>query len=416
MMTARFLALTILDEVMHRHGYANLSLQRHLSEVVEKDQALCTALVYTTLQHQLNLRHQWMRFAKKAPAPKVAVLLDMSLAQAFKMDKIPEYAVVSESVQLAKSFCDAKTVAWVNHILRITLEAGAENHDINTLEGLSLATSMPTWILSLWTAHYGWPKTQSIALALTQPAVMYARLHPQRLDLNEVLKTPGVQSGLICPRAFKASFNWLNTDWFKHDQLWIQDQASQYVSEQLDAQKGDRILDVCSAPGTKMALIQSSLNNQAFFDSVEIHPHRAALIRKQMDRLGLDHIQIHTMDARQLTKHFEADRFDRILVDAPCSGLGVVRRKAEIKLRLRPHDLDALVELQAEILAASAEVLKVHGRLVYATCTLNKKENEYQIRTFLNHHPNFNLEREETLFPDVDDNDGFYVAVLTRIE
>ena len=416
MKNARDLALNILYRVFEQGEYASLLLQEELSLVAEIDQAFVTSLVYTTLQQQLFLRAQWVDYAQRKPRNKLAILIDMACAQIFLMDKIPDYAVVNESVELAKQFVSSQEVKWVNLVLRRVMDRGMLSFDGSTLTSLSLRYSIPVWILAMWQKQYSPDLCEAMAVSLLEPAQLYARVNTLKLDQEVILKQVGVQRGSLCRSALSANFNWLSTSWFSDGQIWIQDQASQFVSEQLNVQAGHQVLDVCSAPGTKAALNQVHLNNQACFDMVDIHPHRIRLIEQQIMRLGLSNMRLHTLDARTLEEHFKAQSFDRIMVDAPCSGLGVLRRKAEIKYRLKPSDIDDLVVLQAEILNACAPLLRIEGELLYATCTINKKENEKQIQSFLLKHPNYTLIEEKTLFPHLYQSDGFYFAKLKRMK
>jgi 16S rRNA (cytosine967-C5)-methyltransferase len=416
MKNARDLALNILYRVFEQGEYASLLLQEELHLVEEIDQAFVTALVYSTLQHQIFLRAQWSDFAVRKPRTKLAILLDMACAQFFLMDKIPAYAVVNESVELAKQFVSIQEVKWVNVVLRKAMERGRLDFDESNLDAISKKLSIPEWILAMWQKQYGQDLGITIAKSLLEPAFLYARVNTLKIDETIITQHPEVQSGSLCKSALKAQFNWLNTSWFVEGKIWIQDQASQYVSEQLDVQEGHKVLDVCSAPGTKAALNQIKVNNQATFDMIDIHPHRIQLIENQIERLDLKNMRLYTMDARHLQDHFKDKSYDRIMVDAPCSGLGVIRRKAEIKYRLKPSDIDELVILQAQILDASAPLLKIQGVLLYATCTLNKKENEKQIQNFLSRHPEYQLLDEKTLFPHEFQSDGFYYAKLKRMK
>ncbi len=416
MKTARSLALDILHRVFEQGEYASLLLQEELQSVDAIDQSFVTALVYTTLQHQLFLRAQWQVYATRKPRAKLALLLDMACAQAFLLDKIPSYALVNESVELAKTFASDQEVKWVNRVLRSVTHAGVQLVDESTLEGLSVNLSMPLWILKMWIKQYGRELAIDMAKSLLKPAKVYARVNSLKMDEQLLLVQPDIHAGDLCDTALSADFNWVSTKWFEKGEIWIQDQSSQYVAQQLDVQPEHRVLDVCSAPGTKAALNQVRVKNKAYFDMVELHPHRVELIDEQIKRLGLMNMHVHTMDARDIPSQFKEAIFDRILVDAPCSGLGVVRRKAEIKYRLKPEDIDSLTQLQAEILSASASVLKPGGILIYATCTLNKKENEGQVEKFLEREAAFELISEETLYPQLYESDGFYYAKLKRMK
>ena len=204
------------------------------------------------------------------------------------------------------------------------------------------------------------------------------------------------------------------TPWYAQGLLSIQDEASQLIARIVDPQKGEQILDVCSAPGTKANHMAELMQNDGSIVCGDIHEHRVELIREGAARLGITILKPQVMDATEL-KEVEGILFDRVLCDVPCSGYGVLARKSDIKVHMQSGDMDTLIPIQKAILAKSAEHVKEHGILVYSTCTLNKKENEKQVQAFLKEHENFTLIEERTIFPYTAHTDGFYMAKLQRI-
>ena len=255
---------------------------------------------------------------------------------------------------------------------------------------------------------------RKIAEALLEPARLCGRINTLKIDPEEVFESYGVEKGVLSPTAFYTEDNLLHSDWFKDGLIWIQDESSQKVSDFIEAKPGMKVLDACSAPGTKAAGIACHMNNEGWIDAVELHEARNRLIEQKMRQLDIDIVHVKTMDARHIKDVFKQE-YDRVLCDVPCSGLGVLRRKADIKLRLNPEVLDELQKLQAEILESAQTCLKKDGLLVYSTCTLNRKENEGQIKQFLKKHDDYILIEEQTIFPDQYGSDGFYMAKLKRI-
>jgi len=415
-MNGRQLAHTILCDVILEGQYANLAIKQRLKEVEEVDQALVTALVYTTLQNHRYLRSLWSNFVQRLPKSKTSILLDMATAQLILFDKLPPYAVLSETVEMAKHIDMGYASKMVNAVLRKVVEQGkVELHGVDALDTFALNHALPTWVYTLWIKQYGEEKAQSIALALLSHAHVSARINTLKVEPEEILSDPRIHGSSLNPLSVHYDGNLVHTAWVKEGKLWLQDEASALVSSFVDAQAGMDVLDVCSAPGSKAAGLACTMNNTGTITAVELHPQRAKLIDQLMQVCGVKIVKTLTADARILSQALPEKTYDRILVDVPCSGLGVLRRKADIKLRITPQQLDELERLQKAILEGVYTLLKVNGQMVYSTCTLNKKENEQQIKHFLKAHPEFELVEERTVFPDEVGSDGFYMAKLKRV-
>lgn len=415
-MNGRQLAHTILCDVILDGQYANLALKQRLKEVQEIDQSLVTALVYTTLQNHRYLRSLWTNFVDRLPKSKTSILLDMACAQLVLFDKLPAYAVLSETVEMAKHTDMGYASKMVNAVLRKVLAQGkVELHGVDAIDTFALNHALPTWVYSLWIKQYGEERAQSIAQALLSHAHVSARINTLKVKPEEILKDPQLHVSSLHPLSVHYDGNLVHTAWVKEGQLWLQDEASALVSSFVDAHEGMNVLDVCSAPGSKAAGLACSMNNTGKITAVELHPQRAKLIDQLMQVTGVKIVQTLTEDAQTLDNVLPEASYDRILVDVPCSGLGVLRRKADIKLRITPQQLDELERLQKSILEGVYSLLKVNGMMVYSTCTLNKKENEHQIKHFMKAHPEFELLEERTVFPDEVGSDGFYMAKLKRV-
>jgi 16S rRNA (cytosine967-C5)-methyltransferase len=205
-------------------------------------------------------------------------------------------------------------------------------------------------------------------------------------------------------------------DIFTSGKVIIQDENSQRVCVFADVKPNEIVLDVCSAPGTKTVQLAALMQNKGKILAVDIHPHRIKLVDQLVERSGATIISTLVADATNLPSDLKQKMFDTVLIDAPCSGLGVLRRKPDIKMTIMPSDLDGIQKLQESILNESSACVKVGGQLIYATCTINKKENQLQVQSFLSTHPDFELTDQQQFLPHQSDGDGFYMAKLIRVQ
>lgn len=415
-MNARELAHEICCDVILKHDYANLSLKKRLKEVSLEDQSLCTALVYTTLQHHRTLRALWSKHVQRQPKAQVAILLDMACAQMRYFDRLPDYAIVDESVKWAHHHAPY-AVSLVNAVLRKVQKDPHEHlQGEDEFDSFALNHALPTWLYRLWIAHYGMDQAKEIAKALLKPAHMSASINTLKISREDLLKDEHLSASKLTTNSVFSSDNLVHSSYIKEGQLYIQDEASAYIAQFAHAKKGMNVLDVCSAPGSKCAGLALSMENKGHITAIELHPSRAILIDELMNKLGVSIVKTKTLDARLLANELPEKEYDLILADVPCSGLGVLRRKADIKLRITSNQLDEIEGLQRAILEGIHSLCKVNGHLVYSTCTLNKKENEHQIKFFLSKYPQYLLVEEKTIFPQDFGSDGFYMAKLKRVE
>ena len=242
-------------------------------------------------------------------------------------------------------------------------------------------------------------------------AVSYGRINTLRTSKEEMEKDPSLD--FIDEICFRFEGPLQKSEAFKEGKVLIQDYSSQQTVKLLEAKPGMKVLDACAAPGTKTQQIAMFMENKGSITAGELHEHRAKLINELMKRTGVSIVTSKVMDATQKDL-FEKESFDRILCDVPCSGLGDLSHKPEIRWHLKPEDLDEITVIQKEILSSCSSYLKKGGILVYSTCTLNRKENENQVKNFLKAHEDFELLSERTIFPFEYDSDGFYMAALRR--
>lgn len=403
-MEPRKTAWQILCRVIQEGSYANLLLRTMPEESTREDRALVSELVYGTLRNYSMLELQWKDLVHTRVRPKTAILLDLSVYQLQYMTRIPSYAVINEAVQLAEK----RDKGFVNAVLRKVSERPPVQPKGDELECLAITTSHPLFLLKLWAKQYGMDTAKAIASHDQLPSRLYGRLNTLNARREEL---EGVQ--FLEGDCFVYDGDLVHSSWLKEGKALIQDRASQKIIPLLDPKPGMRVLDVCSAPGTKTQQMACLMHNEGWIDAYDCYPERVKLIDALMDHTGVSIVHSGIRDGT-IPLEGKESYYDRILIDAPCSGLGDLSHKPEIRFHVTPQSLDELVQLQRQLLEVNAPYLKPDGSLVYSTCTLNRKENDGQVRTFLAAHDDFELVEEKTVFPMEEDSDGFYMALLKK--
>lgn len=398
-MDARECAYQVLCKVMLEDGYASLFMRSFLNPLQDNEKKMVSEIVYGTLRNYRLLRYQWESYPSKKPDKKLAVLLDMAAYQFYFMEK-PAYAVLNEMVALAKK----PQRGFVNAVLRKMVQ-----EPLRIPSSMGILYSQPDWLVNMFKAHYGADLVGKILSALNELPITFCRLNTLKMGCDELVNVK-----MLDDIGFVYEGNILNTEWFKEGKVAIQDYSSQQVVKQLEVKPGMKVLDCCSAPGTKACQMAMYMNNTGSITCIELHEQRKNLIEQAALKNGISIMQAYQGDASKLHE-MNLGTFDRILVDAPCSGLGVLQRKPDIRLKVNPESIDEIVALQKKILESASSCLKVDGIMVYSTCTLNKKENERQVAGFLKNHPDFELVEDRTIFPFEYHSDGFYYAKIRRI-
>jgi len=411
----REVAYSILCDVYLNGQFANLALKQRLQNIPEQDKNLISALVYTTIRHQISARAQWIDLVEVKPKETVGLIIDLAIIQLFYFDRLPEYAIVDESVDLAKKD-HLSSAGLVNAILRKVILRGKQSLiGKDEIETQALNLSIPLWIYKLWVKQFGADEAYLIAEALAMEGQLCARINTLKIDPKVIMNDPSITKGWLAPFAITSSTSLLNSDWFKNGQIVIQDEASQLVAHFSGVKANDRVLDLCAAPGSKSTAMAAIMNNTGSILACDLYEARLSLVEQQAERLGVTNLKTLCIDGR-LLKDQNPKPFDVILVDAPCSGLGVLRHKPDIKVHLKPETLDELILLQRELLNSVAGLTKINGSLIYSTCTLNRKENEFQVIQFLKTHSEYVLVEERLLMPHETNCDGFYMAKLKRLK
>lgn len=379
-MERRKTALLILNEYEEQQTFLNLALKNGLSKLAE-GRAFVTELVYGVVRYRRFLDEIINRFSttkvKKLSIP-VKNILRMGFYQYHFMDKVPDFAIVNESVKLTTKFA-YKSKGLVNAVLRKGLVDAPKDLPVAVRESFS------DEVYQLLSAQYA-EKTDSLLHHLNQKVPLALRYHHQRFSSAEEAKQKlddcDTYGDALLPK--KAEHL---SQWIENGDFTVQSVSSQWAVRVLAPQMGERVLDCCAAPGGKTAFIGELMQNQGDLVATELYAHRCELITKNLNRCGITIASVEQADASK--KQF-SQKFDRILADVPCSGLGVIGGKPDIKWR--EFGFAQLVLLQKQILCNMADALKPGGVLVYSTCTVNRDENERQIEQFLEQHPEFSLE------------------------
>lgn len=437
----RELALEGLLQVEKSGAYSNLLLNSLIekNKVEGKDTGLLTEIVYGTIQRREALDFYLQPFLKKKPEQWVKILLRLSLYQMLFLDRVPAHAVIHEAVEIAKKRGHQGIASLVNGVLRSVQRQGVPSLETisDPAERLAVETSHPKWLVQEWIEAYGIDAARKMCEVNMLPPVPTARVNVSKTTVEEalvMLKEEGIEArrGDLAEDAILIEKgNIAHTRAFQDGFLSIQDESSMLVARALGPEQGDNVLDSCAAPGGKTTHIAERLQGTGRVLSLDLHPHKVKLIRQQVNRLHLSNVDTKAMDARTAGEAFHPESFDKILVDAPCSGFGVIRRKPDIKLGKQPEDSERLSHIQLAILREVAPLLKRGGRLVYSTCTIEKTENENVVQQFLQSHPEFEWDTsmkerlpkalepythdgQVQILPHYFATDGFYIACLRK--
>ena len=425
-MKEREIALKVLLSMEKNQSYSNLELNRQLEkhDLPQREKNLTTRIVYGVLQNRTNLDHIIGTYSKlplKKISPEVLNILRLGIYQLTKMDKVPDYAVVNESIRLTKKCRQASAGGFVNAVLRGSLRGDKTVvYPKAPLERWSIIYSVPDWICEMWQKVYG-DETEALLTACNQPPPFTVRVNPLKGTVEAFIQKYGGCRSKFCDWGvvLEQGFSVAADSGFQEGLYLPQDQGSMLPAQALAPQEGQTVLDVCAAPGGKATQLAQLMGNEGIVYAFDIYPHKLELIRQAAERQGLTIIRPALQDASQYEpQYFEIA--DKVLVDAPCSGLGILRRKPEIKWVRKPEDIPALAKLQKDILHTCASYVKIGGELVYSTCTISPLENERQIEAFLESHPEFEPvefyqdKSQLQLLPHRDGTDGFFIAKLRK--
>ena len=376
----RRLALDLIVRIEKEGSFSHLLISQVIQreKLGPQDERLLTEIVYGTIERKLTLDYYLKPFIRspKKVADWVMSLLRMSVFQLEFLDKVPEYAVIHEAVEIAKQKGHKGIASFVNGVLRNVVRKGVSNTNEITdpLEKISIETSHPRWLVERWSDQYGLETTKEMCETNLLKKPVSLRVNQLQISREEVIEqlqnegitsqaSPYIKDGIIIQQG-----NILKTTLLSDGLVTVQDQSSMLASKLLQAEPDLHVLDACSAPGGKATYIGELMKDQGTIHAYDLHKNKLKLIENNAKRLGLTNIKVGQSDARKLQEVHQKESFDRILVDAPCSGLGVIRSKPDIKYNKRPEDIYKLHEVQVSILEHVAPLLKKGGKLVYSTC------------------------------------------------
>lgn len=406
---ARNLALDTLIKIEKDDSYSNLAIAGALKEstLSNADKAFFTALVYGTIERKITLDYNLGVYLKqpiKKLNPVVLCAMRLGAYQVLFMEKIPDMAAINETVMLVKRRAPYAT-GVTNAVLRKISLNGLCLPDENGEDYLSVKYSCPKWLVEMWTESYGKENAIGIMEHSLGPQKTYIRMNTLEINPREY----GVSVSPCIEYSFSDAVD--KSEDYRAGMFHVQDKSSQMCCEALGAKPGETVFDMCAAPGGKSFTVAEMMENKGLVKSFDLHEHRVELIRSGAKRLGIDIIDAQVADAQKYDESLGLA--DRILCDVPCSGLGIIGRKPEIRYKTATI-IDYLPPLQYNILVNSSKYLKDGGTLVYSTCALNPKENEEVVSKFLDEHKDFKLSTMTTVMPHVYDCDGFFYAVIKK--
>ena len=403
-MNMRKVIVEILDEVFYRGAYSNIELNKRLNNIVAEanDKGLVTEVVYGTIKYKKTIDIILESFVKSIDSidKNVLNILRSAIYQMRYLDRVPDYAIVNEAVNLSKE--RAKNLSsFVNGVLRNYLRNKDKKFEgrLSGTQKLAYEYSFEKWMIDLLVGQYGLETTTKMLAGFNERPAVTVRVNSLKADYDDVLETLeeqgyDVEEGYICPEAItiRKGSSIERNELYQQGLITVQDESAMLVAPLLDPKEGDVVMDLCSAPGGKATHLSELLMNTGKVYAFDIYEHKLKLIQENIDRLGITNIEMGIMDAVKLNGKY-INFADKILLDVPCSGLGIIRKKPEIKWTKNGRELQQIARTQIQILNNAWEYLKTGGELVYSTCTLNKRENEDVIERFMGRNKDASVEK-----------------------
>lgn len=445
----REIVLDVLMEVLEKNKYSHLILNQALTKyqfLDKQDRALISRISEGTIERLLEIDYIINQFSKvpvHKMKPVIRNILRMAVYEIKFMDSIPVSASCNEAVKLAEKRSFGSLKGFVNGVLRAISRKLSDikypDKTTDTVKYLSVSYSIPEWIIAKWMGEYSPEDVEKIAKASLENEKTSVRLvlnKGKKEDVLEFLKKDKVlvePSDYLDYAFYISEYDYLNDiQAFREGYLQVQDISSMLVAEVAGVKEGDYIIDVCAAPGGKSLHLADKLYGSGMVEARDLTEYKVGLIRENIQRIGIDNIFAKQQDALLLDES-SMDKADILIADLPCSGLGVMRRKTDIKYKTNPENLKELVKLQREILSTVYQYVKVGGTLIYSTCTINKEENEENLKWFTENYP---FVREDLrpylpeklseakgvnqgyiqLLPGIHNTDGFFIGRLRRTE
>lgn len=441
---ARDAAVKTVYRVLRGGGYSNIAVKQELDEgsLGRLDKALVTEIVNGTLRNLTRIDWIKSQFVKKNNIdPWTEDILRCGIYQIIFLDRVPDSAVCNESAELARSHGHEGTVKFVNGVLRNVSRNKDKlvypDRNKEYIKYLSVFYSHPEWMVRKWVKDYGRDFTEALLQANNEVPPFTIRcnsLKHGRQELMHILAEEGIEcsEGRLNPEAIsiRGTSSIEGKDSFRKGYYQVQDESSMLVAHIADPRPGEAVLDMCSAPGGKTTHMAELMENKGEIVARDIHSHKLKLVEENCGRLGISIVRTERYNAMELDES-ALEHFDRVLLDAPCSGLGVIRRKPDLRWKKEPDNFRELSALQKEMLELASKYVKPGGFLIYSTCTINKTENLMVVRDFLSGNTKFHLVSLEglipyslmseqaregylELFPNTHGTDGFFIAKLGK--
>ena len=415
MASAREAALKILQRVFEEKAYSNIAVNAYFKEhdMDLRDKALAANIVYGVLTNLTYLDYQIKSYSKvpiRKMTPAVLNILRLSLYQICFLDRIPQSAAVNEGVKLAKKNA-FKSSGFVNAVLRAFLKNGEKlPPKTDRIQYLSVLYSYPEWIIKIFGG------CEELLAAGNKIPPVTVRVNSLKTTPDELAERLGTEKcGVFGALNLINGGNIEEMREFADGLFTVQDAAAQKAVLVLDPHEGERILDMCAAPGGKTTHIAELMKNTGEVIAWDKYRHKIALIESAANRRGITNIKAYEKNAAEPDEALSG-AFDRVLLDAPCSGLGIIRKKPDIKWLRQKEDIPEIIKEQKALIDAAAGYVKKGGVLVYSTCTLNREENEDIVNGFLQTHTDFAKDGEFiNLAPHTDNTDGFFISRLKRV-
>ncbi len=428
---AREAAYTVIRRVFEQGAFADRALHSAVTELDGRDRALAMTLAYGTVQRKRTLDHLLSDYSSRPLAkldPAILAALRLGLFQMLYLGGVADYAAVNESVELAKRSSRGGS-QLVNAVLR---RAGREapsrlaQLDDDTAIRAAVLNSVPDWLAEMWWRELGPERARGLMMSVNLPAESAIRVNTLKATREQVVERlpaevkahpapawadqpslPELSDVLVLDGAFDA----FGSELFVAGALMPQSRGSAVVAAVLAPQAGERVLDLCSAPGAKTTQLSALMGGEGELVAVEVHPGRARALAETCRQMGAENVTVRELDAREFT---ESMSFDRVLVDPPCSGLGTLQARPDLRWQPRRGQIGELAAKQLKLLGAGAAALRPGGTLVYSVCTISRAEGQGVIDAFVADHPDFSCDARWQLLPSVDRTDGFFIAVLGR--
>ncbi len=443
MINTREAAIRVLSEVQDEGRFSNKVLQEYSqTDMSLEDKRLLRELVYGVLENRMyidSIIKSASNVRMKKIHPMILQILRVGIYQIGFMDRIPAHAAINESVKLAKKYGHKGTIGYVNGVLR-KIDRERDMFFLSeipkNMQELSVRYSHPVFLVDLWIKQFGFEFTKELLEANNTKPLLNIRVNTLKIDRESLLdKLSKYDLQLIRGELSRDCIKVVNPEnitdskEFRDGFFTIQDESSMLVTEISEPNEKELVLDVCSAPGGKATHMAQRMNDNGKIIARDLYTQKINLIIENCKRLGINIVEGQVYDAAIFDESLR-NKVDVCLVDAPCSGFGLLRRKPDIKFNRNKEDLDTLVEIQSKILNNSAGYVKSGGKLIYSTCTLNKNENLDQVQKFLDINPDFSLEPIDLpediiisktqkegyieLYPHIHGTDGFFIAKMIR--